>query len=69
MKFSLREGLKMLVLAPAAAGLSYIVTDIMYAEAVAAGSLPSGTPYAVIVGALAFAVVVVTGLDKVILEE
>jgi hypothetical protein len=69
MKFSLKEGIKMLVLAPAGAALSYVLTAILYALAVSASALPANEPYALIVGALAFAVIVVSGMDKVILEE
>ena len=69
MKFSIREGLKFLILAPAVGGIAYILTNILYAIAVKAGSLPAGTPYALIVGVFAFALVVVAGLDKAILEE
>lgn len=69
MRFSLREGIKMLVLAPAGAALGYILTDILYALAVSSGALPSDQPYALIVGAVAFAIIVVSGMDKVILDE
>lgn len=69
MKISIKEGLKTLILAPAVAGLSYILSDILYSLAVSANALPANTPYALIVSALAFAVVVVVGLDKIILEE
>lgn len=69
MKFSLKEGLKMLILAPSAASLAYILTDIMYSLSVTSGALPSGMQYALIVGAVTFATVVVAGLDKVILED
>lgn len=69
MKVSIKEGLKTLILAPAVAGLSYLLANILYSLAVAANSLPANQPYALIVGALAFAVVVVNGMDKVILDE
>ncbi len=69
MKISVKEGIKLLVLAPAAAALSYILTDILYGLAVAAGALSANVPYALMVGAVVFAVVVVNGMDKVIVDE
>lgn len=69
MKISVREGIKTLILAPAVAGISYLVTNIMYADAVTAGALPAGQPYAMLVGAFVFGVIVVLGMDKVILDE
>jgi hypothetical protein len=69
MKLSIKEGIKTLVLAPAVAGLGYVLTSIMYSLAVTASALPSGIPYPAIVGAVAFAVVVINGMDKIILDE
>lgn len=59
----------MLVLAPAGAALSFIVTNIMYANAVASGALPAGQPYALVASGVIFGLIVVLGMDKVILEE
>ena len=68
MNVSAKEGIKLLVLAPSVAGISYLLTNILYTLASSAGALPAGQPYAAIVAALAFAGVVVNGLDKVVLE-
>lgn len=59
----------MLVISPAVAGLSYVLTNILYSDAVASGALPAGSSYAVLVAGFVFAICVVYGIDKTIVEE
>jgi len=65
-KWQIKEVIKTLVLAPGVAALAYIATDILYALAVTAGALPAGQPYALIAGAVAFALTVVLGIDDMV---
>lgn len=65
-KFVMKEVIKTLVLAPGVAALGYIITDILYALAVSGGALPANQPYALVVGAVLFALVVVAGMDDMI---
>lgn len=73
MKFSLLGTIKVLVLAPAIGGLVGFVTDVV---TTAVSNLPSAVVtaaqaplFAVVVGATAFAIIVVSDLDKIITEE
>ena len=63
---NLKATLKMLVLAPAASALSFVITQILYADAVAAGALTGAAPYALIVAGVVFAIVVATGIDDML---
>ena len=71
-KFNLKESLKALILAPAVAGLSGFATYLVaYDSSTLSGSAISATNaplYAVAVGAIVFAVVLVSSLDKIIEE-
>ncbi len=66
-QMNIKAVLKTLVLAPSAATLSYVITDILYSIAVNSGALSASTSgtYPLAVGAVVFALVVVMGLDDI----
>lgn len=63
--FKLKETMKMLVLAPAGAGLAYIATDILAGYASTLGTLTAqqASMYSLIASGIVFAILIVTGLD------
>ena len=69
---NLKETVKTLVLAPAVAFLSYVATDIVTAIAVSVGALNAtniGTYYPLAVAGVAFAVVLVRGIDDIVSDK
>jgi hypothetical protein len=63
--FKLKETLKMLVLAPAGAGLAYIATDILAGYSSTLGTLTAqqASSYSLIASGIVFAILIVMGLD------